>query len=815
MFLNTHILSEPELYTFLCKHIKEMMDKSSSLNIKEIKKITYSSWHKRHNIHTDQMFHGHWNNLLIRIKQENSVCRALLSQAARYHFDCDDQRHIAVKPEKFSAWQNWLANQSGLPVIAFQLQENINFSHSFFERRILLKNTLGYRSIISPYNQLVEDYIEREGLNESHMHLNGTTSMEAMWHFSLCNPNVILEEIESQFLKNDRVQLLYSSSRDFKNPRDFHYVLLLARHLRQLLISWIQNKEDTNQYKHIVHDILMNKDNTSGISTNDLGFSMEYNFFGDLDVWTHITEIDLNASIIYKLKESSVDIYDACYLLYLLCMNCFQKILVQRDDQFGFDQFQKFADDGIREAYEKEYIARFYQLHGPNSNGVSDLLTLEGRFAPKNTQQKNVNLISSILRGFICYSERKEIIEDSNDLNILAAKVSKLNRPKLRLVAHFIKKPWRVELDNNLDTEQEPHFHKLREELRKNADLLFNLLESNPELRNILTGVDAAANEIETPPEVFAVLFRNCRRKRINNYTYHVGEDFEHLLSGIRAIFEAVTFLNLRNGDRIGHATAIGIDPNIWISKMPDSLFLRQGQWLENLLFLRHIALSKPTSSISLSHIESEIHELSLEIFGTQHNINTLQMYFSHRDIDPNLTRDIVNNNENIYCDWLQKEYILATQVHYEALKILYSRWFDKKTIKNFEKMKEISISSTSYQVLLFAQQYVQGLIVDRRVIIETLPTSNVRISHYNNIKDHHVFRWIAVPDRKIKGDHRMIVSLGSDDPGIFVTDLRNEFYHLFCSLVCDYSYSEHNALEEISRLNENGRVYRFDGPQN
>lgn len=69
-------------------------------------------------------------------------------------------------------------------------------------------------------------------------------------------------------------------------------------------------------------------------------------------------------------------------------MNCFQRILVQRDDQLGFDQFQKFADDGSREYFEKEYDVRFHQLHGPKINGKSDLLTLEGRFAPKNSRKK-------------------------------------------------------------------------------------------------------------------------------------------------------------------------------------------------------------------------------------------------------------------------------------------------------------------------------------------------------------------------------------------------------------------------------------------
>ncbi|TOQ64604.1 hypothetical protein, partial [Vibrio parahaemolyticus] len=54
------------------------------------------------------------------------------------------------------------------------------------------------------------------------------------------------------------------------------------------------------------------------------------------------------------------------------------------------------------------------------------------------------------------------------------------------------------------------------------------------------------------------------------------------------------------------------------------------------------------------------------------------------------------------------------------------------------------------------------------------------------------------------------LVTIGSDDPGIFATDLRNEFYHLFSALVCKFEYSVEEALTVVSKLNENGRVYRF-----
>ncbi len=55
-----------------------------------------------------------------------------------------------------------------------------------------------------------------------------------------------------------------------------------------------------------------------------------------------------------------------------------------------------------------------------------------------------------------------------------------------------------------------------------------------------------------------------------------------------------------------------------------------------------------------------------------------------------------------------------------------------------------------------------------------------------------------------------MLVTLGSDDPGIFATDMRNEFYHIFGTLVEHFEYPVNDALELASRLNENGRVYHF-----
>ena len=43
--------------------------------------------------------------------------------------------------------------------------------------------------------------------------------------------------------------------------------------------------------------------------------------------------------------------------------------------------------------------------------------------------------------------------------------------------------------------------------------------------------------------------------------TYHAGEDFLDIIDGLRAIDEAIIFCGLERGCRIGHALALGINP--------------------------------------------------------------------------------------------------------------------------------------------------------------------------------------------------------------------------------------------------------------
>ena len=93
--------------------------------------------------------------------------------------------------------------------------------------------------------------------------------------------------------------------------------------------------------------------------------------------------------------------------------------------------------------------------------------------------------------------------------------------------------------------------------------------------------------------------------------------------------------------------------------------------------------------------------------------------------------------------------------------------------------------------------------------MFETLPSSNVRIAPYHSFAEHHALRWMRVTRAVKENDPEIEVSLGSDDPGIFSTDLEIEFYHLFYALK-QSGHSEDEALARLARINDRGRIYRF-----
>lgn len=113
-------------------------------------------------------------------------------------------------------------------------------------------------------------------------------------------------------------------------------------------------------------------------------------------------------------------------------------------------------------------------------------------------------------------------------------------------------------------------------------------------------GLDVAGDENALKIEWFAPVLRWLRsgfKPRPDgelastgfHLSIHAGEDYAHPASGMRHVDETVRFCEMCEGDRLGHALALGIEPKQWAARQGE-MMLPLDEHLDNLVWLWHHA---------------------------------------------------------------------------------------------------------------------------------------------------------------------------------------------------------------------------------
>ena len=124
----------------------------------------------------------------------------------------------------------------------------------------------------------------------------------------------------------------------------------------------------------------------------------------------------------------------------------------------------------------------------------------------------------------------------------------------------------------------------LRAQLRDHYSTALQLAATfrrHPELLLSIRGLDVASRELCGPLWAISAPLQSVRdeSQRVSaehpgvaplRVTVHVGEDFRHLMSGLRAIHEPFLWGLMSRGDRIGHALALGWEPHDWCALHPE-----------------------------------------------------------------------------------------------------------------------------------------------------------------------------------------------------------------------------------------------------
>lgn len=732
-------------------------------------------------------------------KEHSLLAHALRFLGNDYLQEGEQQLYIKTYGQ-FEHWQNLHARMTLLPVIESKAQNSADQASTGQENDTTL--------ILYPYNKRFEDFIERKGLNETHLHINLCILAEEMWLVCLYHSTEYAESL-------NKARRLAAAMLRQLNPqltiKEHILRLRLAKSLRHLVLDMLTTRRPPeyrlNTFIQYYHDsLLVDGADLSTLHQTEIPKRVEELVAQERYIWRRFSQLNDSNTPYYALLSTALHVY-------LLIMNEFVCLTRFRDNQIGLQEFCKTAgyphnlDDNTLYTQAFRTCARHIVPNAGNK--------IEVRFSPASRlAEKCHKIINGAYRAVGCDF-------NSADNTTLLSALQKNPLPfELILTGHLIKK-----VPKNL--EQAGQSRQCQEARRRYLKEVGALVDWHKQGKNRLIpiGLDVAGSEVVLPVDVFVAAFKAYSCYNSNSRTFHCGEDFRHLITGMRAVYEAIHLLNFTPGNRVGHAVALGIHPDIWLDSMPGKVVMTRREWMLDLIFCRAMFLryGLPESDI-LFRIEEELSGCAAYVFAQDVNLHTLMSLYEARALIPEMvaeylwqrhrTKEMTKPTENsLAFDLAERELRILDdfELRHGLLPLqLFYRWdTDSFVQEKLDGRIEIDTDFLSSRYLLQLQQHMQRFVKERGIVIESLPISNYRISPYKRLKYLHTLRWMQVEGCKVDGDTEMDICLGSDDPGIFASDIKAEYYHLFC-MMKEYGLSDEEAVSKLAKANETGRIYSF-----
>jgi len=360
---------------------------------------------------------------------------------------------------------------------------------------------------------------------------------------------------------------------------------------------------------------------------------------------------------------------------------------------------------------------------------------------------------------------------------------------------------------------------------RRHAQALVSLFQKYPLALRTVRGVDLCTDESGVPIWVMAPLIQWVRDagqqavlhlKRRGEVeipplrtTVHAGEDFVHLMAGLRRIDNTITYLNLREGDRLGHALALGIDASAWcvsagrvVQTREERLFDLMWEWG---CYANH---NVDVTSKRLAFVRTEIVRLARQIFqiDTERSFSPedLTMFWRllhrqralldagfpnqpRRQPDRNQDEDSKNTPQRLLNSYLSNKEV----------------WRKGRVLENID-LRALKHESGALEEL---QRGLRQRIGKLGLTIEVNPSSNLLIGDLIDFRNHPL--WRIKPVNGSKKTSPLSICIGSDNPLTFATTLPHEYQLLFDAMVLGDESNE-VAIKWIDEVRESGLRARF-----
>lgn len=369
---------------------------------------------------------------------------------------------------------------------------------------------------------------------------------------------------------------------------------------------------------------------------------------------------------------------------------------------------------------------------------------------------------------------------------------------------------------------------------RRHAQALVSVFQKYPRALRTVRGIDLCTDESGVPVWVMAPLVRWVRDAGLQAVTQlrlrgefkipplrtsvHAGEDFVHLLTGLRRLDDTVNYLQLEEGDRLGHALSLGVDPSGWCDRVgrvvqthEERLFDLIWEWS---CYAKH---GIGVASERLAYVRTEMVRLARSIFGRSYAPEDLM------DFVDCLHREQVLRAEGFPDKPTLRGYNVRRQEQAEKEKdgpepdgryLLRVYLSDEKVWRRGRIPKAIDVRNVKHEceALCQLQEGLRRKVGRLCLTVEVNPSSNLLIGDLGNFVGHPLWRLRpVVPDNVVSP---LSVCIGSDDPLTFATTLPHEYQLLFDALIL-MGHSHEVAMKWIDEARDAGMQARFTLPPN
>lgn len=674
-----------------------------------------------------------------------------------------DQEYI--KNELYINWNNILTLVPPLLFSTYSTYEN---------SKSLKKTTFHFSSLPIPNDQELIS-LTKNKMIETHLHINGTSEMIYNWHYYLSHLDQAYAVLKNSFNENPR---LFKQN----NINDIKYIVDILKKAKSIFEYVLYEvdfmSEDYEKWnKYLSRNITFDKSLSLRINAKKI-YNRSKNkdiIYNEVKFYNLIFNVFHDITSTEEMKKKK-DTYSRLLHYYTLAQSFFNAFLVQQLNQYGFSQFQKITDSKLRDLYEDGgVIERYKQQEGVEGSNL--LKHLELRFAPKKTTYTTTKLYLQMLNEYDKYKNYKNDIEEL------------LSIPHFSMTTHFIKykeskNPKYIYIrDSKTKSELDKRVVSIMGLLSLSKPKYLSLKNESFKRFNYLNSIDAAGNELFARPEAFATNFRYIKEQAKKRFgknirtTFHAGEDFVHIVSGIRYIYEAVMFLDMQKKDRIGHATALGLSPTKWREQLNSTIVMKKGEYLDNLFFILEMIKGASKYHNEYIDINEKFDKNSEKVYGKKYDYKDYKQFFEHK--------------------WMKKKE--ARNHLADTAFEIYEKYHSISTYDDYHELITINLSEIPDTIIIFIQNRTLALLKGNEIAIESMITSNTRISIYKNFKEHHILSWLQNPNAPD-------IILASDNPGIFNTNMYLEYFIL--NQILSDTHFDKKAI--IKQLLVNGEEYCF-----